>query len=400
MRTGVAGFRSERLKQLRLALGLTQAALADMVGGASASVSKWESGQKIPEAAAFQRLCDVFCVSDNWLREPQVESQENTPFFFRSQVSTGQMARDIAEVRLRWLQEISYKLQVSLEFTAVNVPHVTENNCDLISDQEIELAASECRRAWDLGNSPIPDVVQVLENAGIVCARTSLGYLKMDGVSNWYGLDQRPYVLQVADKASGIRNRFDAVHELGHIVLHRSISKEQYTSRHALLESQADRFARAFLLPAERFAREFNWATLETFLDLKPRWKTSVGTMIKRCEDLEIINDTTAARLWKARAARGWIKGEPLDADYEFERPKLLGRGVQMLVENKVLSRQQVRRLLGLPLHILEGLCSLDDGYFDRTDKPQVADIRLRHKVSGGKRVSDAAKIIGFPARK
>src|SRR5450830_676277 len=193
MRTGVAGFRSERLKQLRLALGLTQAALADMVGGASASVSKWESGQKIPEAAAFQRLCDVFCVSDNWLREPQVESQENTPFFFRSQVSTGQMARDIAEVRLRWLQEISYKLQVSLEFTAVNVPHVTENNCDLISDQEIELAASECRRAWDLGNSPIPDVVQVLENAGIVCARTSLGYLKMDGVSNWYGLDQRPY---------------------------------------------------------------------------------------------------------------------------------------------------------------------------------------------------------------
>lgn len=400
MRTGVAGFQSERLKQLRLAFGITQTSLAEMVGRASGNISKWENGLQIPEAEAFQRLCEVFGVSENWLLEEQIVTSEATPFFFRSQISATSTARDIAEVRLEWLQDISYKLQESLEFVEVNVPHLEESNCKLISDQEIEQIATKCRQAWGLGIAPIPNVVQVMENAGIVCARTTLGHLKMDGVSNWYELDQRPYVLLVADKANGIRNRFDAAHELGHVVLHRHISKEQYESNYTLLESQAHRFASAFLMPAESFLREVRWPTLDTLLALKPRWKVSVAAMVRRCLDLEIINDTTTTRLWKARSARGWVKGEPMDSEFEFERPQLVARGVKMLVENKVLSRSQVRQLLGLPLSILETLCSLDEGYFDLPDQSQVIDMQLRKRSARERFFNETAEILGFPSRK
>ena len=192
MRTGVAGFQSERLKQLRLAFGMTQTTLAEMVGRASGNISKWENDLQVPEADAFQRLCEVFGVSENWLLEEPFRTGENTPFFFRSQVNATASAREIAEVRLEWLQEVSYKLQESLEFIEVNVPHLEERNCELISDEEIEQMASTCRQSWGLGIAPISNVVQVLESAGIVCGRTTLGHLKMDGVSNWYALAHRP----------------------------------------------------------------------------------------------------------------------------------------------------------------------------------------------------------------
>ncbi|NWB94383.1 ImmA/IrrE family metallo-endopeptidase [Pseudomonas gingeri] len=401
MKAGIEGFQSVRLKQLRLALGLTQAALSDMVGRTCGDVAQWESGQQAPQAAAFQRLCDFFGVSKNWLLEARVSSQQDTPFFFRSQGHGAHTARDIARVRLDWLQEISYKLQESLEFTAVNIPHLTETHCELISNQAIEQAASDCRQAWRLGNAPISNVVQVMENAGIVCARTALGHLKMEGVSNWCGLDQRPYVLLIADKANGIRNRFDAAHELGHIVLHRFITKEQCASRHALLESQAHHFARAFLLPAEGFMRDVRWPAIDTLLNLKSRWKVSVSVLITRCEELGVINDVAAARLYKAHSARGWAQGEPLDEDVELERPQLLGRGVEMLVENKILSCEQVRQLLGMPIRVLEALCSLDDGYFERLgERLQVIDIRLRHRALMNNGAGGTAEILRFPIRK
>jgi len=35
--------------------------------------------------------------------------------------------------------------------------------------------------------------------------------------------------------------------------------------------------------------------------------------MIRRCQDLEIIGEDTALRLWKARSARGLVQRESLD---------------------------------------------------------------------------------------
>ncbi|WP_416421515.1 ImmA/IrrE family metallo-endopeptidase [Pseudomonas sp. App30] len=399
MRTGVAGFQSGRLKQLRLAFGLTQSGLAELVGRASGNISKWENGLQAPEADAFHRLCEVFGVSQNWLVESPVHSDASSPFFFRSNVTATETAREIAAIRLSWLQEISFELQESLEFPDVNVPCLSEQNCELISDAEIEQVASACRQAWGLGNGPIPHVIDIMERAGIVCARSHLGFLKMDGVSNWCLADDRPYALIIADKANGIRNRFDAAHELGHIVLHRHVTQTQYIEKYALLETQAHRFASAFLLPAESFCREVRWPTLDTLLALKPRWKVSVAAMVKRCQDLDIINETTATRLWKARSARGWVKGEPLDDTFQHELPSLLSQSIKMMVESKVLSRSQLRQVLGLPTDTLESLCSLEQGYFELPDAARILKLRLKRQPISNPSFKKPAQVLGFPAK-
>ena len=71
-----------------------------------------------------------------------------------------------------------------------------------------------------------------------------------------------------------------------------------------------------------------------------------------------------------------------------------------MLVENKVLSRLQVWRLLGLPVGVLERLCHLEEGYFDALDKPQVVELLLRQKARPKRATGGvSANILGFHGR-
>ncbi len=402
MRLGIQGFKPERLKQLRLSADMTQTDLAEKLECAPGNISKWEKGDSCPSAQSFNRLCEIFSTSEKWLIESPLNDQDAKPSFYRSQVSTHKSSWDIAKIRLNWLEEISYKLQESLEFPPTNIPIFEGNDARLIDDAEIEQHASKCRGLWRLGNGPVKDVIHTLEKSGVVIARDEIGYVKMDGISKWSVVDNRPYVLLAADKANPVRNRFDAAHELGHIVLHSKISHEQYISHYDLIERQAHRFASAFLMPAESFSHEVTYATLDTLHSLKPRWNVSIAAMIKRCIDLEIVSAETGTRLWKARSARGWVKAEPLDNATAFEQPKLLSRSIQMLIENKILSKDQLRNELGIPQDRLERLCNLPNGYFSSNSSERILELKLR---SPGKnsyttdRNPTQQNILNFPKR-
>ncbi|BBI54841.1 hypothetical protein HORIV_72620 [Vreelandella olivaria] len=176
----------------------------------------------------------MFQVSRMWFLKPvpPVVQESQRPYFFRSQASVHKQARDRSQLYLAWLQEMSDFFQDAMEWPDVNVPMLDADDCRLISDEEIEDIARECREAWKLGSAPIPNVIQAMENAGIICTRATLGHVKMDGVSHVSVLDGRPYVLIAEDKANAIRNRFDAAHELGHVVLH-----SKYRLRNTLKKS-------------------------------------------------------------------------------------------------------------------------------------------------------------------
>lgn len=335
MRTGVGGFQPDRLIQARESLGITRVALATLVSVSPATISNWEKGSQVPEEDKLRALSEAIKFPMNWFLS-EVPDHGSKPYFFRSLSSSTKTAREMARVRLNWVAEITNTLGQWVNWPSINVPSIHEERFLTISDEEIEILAAECRNAWKLGMGPINDVVLTLENAGIVFARDEIGYLKMDGVSHWSQLDNRPYVFVVADKANGIRNRFDTAHELGHIILHRHVNDEIFEKHYKEIERQADLFAGCFLLPAESFSSEVSWPTLETLLSLKPRWKVSVAAMIMRCYQLGIIDDDQKLRLFKGRSARGWIKGEPYDDFFPFEQPRLLNRAVKLLTDQQI----------------------------------------------------------------
>ncbi len=387
MRSGTPGFRAERLVEARDSRGLTQVALAELINRTSSSISRWEGGGQSPEPEALEALARALNVPVAFFLRPPPDHGP-APMFFRSMASTTQSWRKRTQARLRWAQDIALNLQEWVDLPEVNVPRLDVTDHREIRDEDIERMATECRRAWGLGTGPIADVLLVLENAGIVVVKEEVGTAKMDGLSNWSAVDNRPYVLIARDKNTCVRSRMDAAHELGHLVLHHSLKPKALNNSADFkeIEIQAFDFAGAFLMPAESFSAEIWSPSLNAFVALKERWKASIGAMIMRCAKLNMLSEEYQRRLWKYYSARGWRKSEPLDDVLEPEHPRLLSRSVRLLVEEKVRTRETLLSDFRLHGADIEALCGLPRGYM--TTEP--ADVVPLPKLKRSARSSES----------
>jgi len=320
--------------------------------------------------------------------------------FARSMAAATKSIRSRVEARLRWAQDISLVLQQSLDLPEPKVPQIGASDFREIRDADIEQMAIECRNAWELGLGPISDLLLAMENAGIVVVKERIDAGTMDGLSNWSAVDERPYVFLATDKQTCARSRLDAAHELGHLVLHRELTERSLYDAAAFkeIERQAFYFAGAFLLPAESFGAEIWSPSLPAFVSLKERWKTSVGAMIMRCANLEIISDEYKQRLFKHYSAKGWRKHEPLDGEGEMpiERPRLLCRSIRLLCEERVYTKSELLAAVRLPANDVESLCGLPTGYLSS----EGSIVPLRLKAIGANVPHRSADVIQFPSKK
>jgi Zn-dependent peptidase ImmA (M78 family) len=54
-------------------------------------------------------------------------------------------------------------------------------------------------------------------------------------------------------------------------------------------------------------------------MNKKHQIRVSIGAMIKRAQELDLISDDQAKNLWMNHARRGWKKMEPLDESLQPE---------------------------------------------------------------------------------
>lgn len=396
MRTGVSGFQPKRLIQARESIGITRVALAGLIGVSPATVTNWEKGTQSPEEDKLRALSNCFNFSKNWFLNT-VPSQGDTPYFFRSLSSSTKIAREMAKVRLNWVREITSYLEQWVDWPEVNIPSIRENSFLTVTDSEIEALTLQCRQEWKLGLGPIKDMVLTLENSGAIFSNDEIGYLKMDAVSQWCEIDNRPYVFAVTDKANSIRSRFDVAHELGHLVLHKGVDEKAFKKNYKEIERQADYFASCLLLPAETFSAEINWPTLESLLSMKSRWKVSVAAMVMRCHQLGIIDDDQKMRLFKGRSARGWVKGEPYDDAFPREKSRLLNRSVNILINNNIVKKEDISYTLGLSESLIESLCDLPKGFLSSEPSHNLVELKSIVKKNSQHKKNYDNKILNFP---
>lgn len=377
MRVGISEFKPSRLSQIRQHAGVTKSGIAEGLGVSPATVSKWESGNQLPTIEKIRALSLFFGVQERFFMKATPELQERTAFF-RSMANATKTARQVARIKIDWVAEISHFLGSWIDWPEIRIPVLDSYNILDLSNSDIEKIASQCRELMGLGNTPVQNVVLALESSGIICACDSLGYSNMDGLSLWSSLTDRPYVFIGRDKANPIRNRFDAAHELGHVVLHRMVDRITFRKFYKEIERQADYFAGAFLLPPETFSNDINFPNLDSLLSLKKRWKVSVASMIMRCYQLGIIDDIDKIRLFKGRSSRGWTRGEPLDNEFEYESPRLLSRAFEMVHNHDVVSKEQTLYSIGLPAKEIEKLSGLPRGYFSQSDFKDELEVKLK----------------------
>jgi Zn-dependent peptidase ImmA (M78 family)/transcriptional regulator with XRE-family HTH domain len=373
MRTGTPGFIGARLREARQARGYTAIALAELIGVTRSAVSHYEKGEQTPRPEIMRKIEEVLELPPQFFWRIPERGRERK-LFFRSMSAATMTARMKAEGRYIWLEEIVRYLREYVHFPTVNFPHFDNIPKDpvQISPELIEELAIETRRFWKLGNGAISNVVWLLENNGAVITRTKLEADTLDAFSEWQEIEGTPYMILGADKSIAVRSRFDAAHELGHIILHRYIDKSRIgkTSTFKLMEQQAHRFAGAFLLPQPAFLHDFFSATLDTFQMLKPKWGISIQMMLYRAQDLGLIKPEQAQRMWANSARRGWRLKEPLDDQLEVEQPRLLRRSFEMLINEGVQTRAQILSALPYSAMDVEELAGLPVGFLEERSAP------------------------------
>jgi Zn-dependent peptidase ImmA (M78 family) len=88
------------------------------------------------------------------------------------------------------------------------------------------------------------------------------------------------------------------------------------------MESEADRFAAEFLMPAHDIKPELRPTTLARLAVLKGYWRVSMAALLKRAGDLKVISERQRQSLWTQMSKEGYKKIEPLPI--EEEKPTVL----------------------------------------------------------------------------
>jgi Zn-dependent peptidase ImmA (M78 family)/DNA-binding XRE family transcriptional regulator len=279
-----------RLKVAREAMGLRKTELAQRVGITPAALTQYESNVSKPSAPTLLKLAMALGQSVEFFASDSQEAQvvEHGEAFFRSLRSTRQIQRSKAQARAFLMSEIVNVLRRKVKMPSLNLPenlHASESD-----DREvIEERAEALRAFWHMVSGPVPNVVRQLEANGFVVVRCASDCREVDAFSRWYG--DVPLVVLNYDKPLD-RTRFDAAHELGHIILHADPE-----AGNGILERQAHMFAAAFLMPANDIGLQLPTRLLwPVFRRLKKTWGVSVAALLRRAHDLGRMTEATYRR--------------------------------------------------------------------------------------------------------
>jgi len=350
----------ERIKEAREARGYTLEAFALALEKTRQAVAQFETGQSAPSSETLSRIIALTEQPPAFFFSAPRRPGNVGTIFWRSLKRMEQHHRRRVGKRLQWAADLVALADEFIELPGVDFPHM-DIDSDLLDDDDIEEAAELLRAHWGLGTGPVGDLGSLLEAKGVIIVRESVRCSDMDAVSCW--INGRPFVLLSAEVEGGPRDLFNLAHELGHLLLHALVDVSDRNLK--AIERQADRFASAFLMPREAFAREVFGTSLDYFKTLKRRWGVSIAAMVYRSKDLNIITDSQYSYLFRQMSIQRIRKVEPLDNAFQVARPHVLGEAIRMLVDHGVCTRSQIEQRLALNLRDVESLCGLPEGFLD-----------------------------------
>ena len=345
-RAAASIFDPQRLRVARQLRRLTRSALAGRVGVSGAAVGQWEAGAVRPKAQTLADVAHVLSFPVGYFATSgRTPSNLDTEFsFFRSLRKSKEIDREAAQAHAVLLAELISVIERHAVLPSLAIPEYP--TAPSARTDEVDTVAMQLRRDWNLHHEPVADMVSELERHGAVAARLRLAG-DVDAFS-WPGID-RPIVILVSDKADKARSRFDAAHELGHLVMHRRHPR----SGDRDLERQAHRFASVFLVPSEPLAAEWPKGRLgwRELIALKRRWQVSMAALLYRAREDGLMEQTTYESAVKYMSRAGWRRSEPGELGPP-ERPQLLGHAVRALAQHGI-DAQTLRDEAQLPADIL-----------------------------------------------
>ncbi|SRR5665213_127785 len=326
----VSAFAPFRLTLARHYRGMRKVDLARHLNVTPSAVTQLESGASRPKASTLAQISlslgfpPAFFAADGRRRR----LDDHGRAFFRSLRSTRQLDRDQAEAQAFFASEILDTIERHVRLPASDLP-TTLYAPEEATLQDIEQRAIRLRDLWSVPAGPTASMVRLLEAHGVVVTRCVIEADEVHAFSRWFA--HRPLVVLSADRNDLPRLRFDAAHELGHLVLHAEVEPGN-----RILEQQAHRFAAAFLMPKDEIAGQLPPTfRLDEYGHLKEVWGVSMQALLYRARDLRRMTDATFRRAMIRLSALGRRKNEPYPL-YGHEPSALWPRAKEILATRGV----------------------------------------------------------------
>ncbi|MYM41082.1 MULTISPECIES: helix-turn-helix domain-containing protein [Duganella] len=332
-------FNPLRLSLARRRKKLTKKALAEAAGFEQKTIIRYESGEVDPPAESVAALAAVLQFPPLFFFGTDVDEPSAEAASFRS-LST-MPARDRDAALAAGAFAFMFSDWVDSRF------HLPE--CDLFDckeDTDPEAAARILREKWGIGERPIRNMVHLLESKGIRVFSLAENTKTVDAFSMWR--NDVPYVFLNTTKTAE-RSRFDAAHELGHLVLH----KHGGPQGGRIVEDQANQFASAFLMPESQVkAKMPRVDSLANIVSGKQYWKVSVAALNYRLHKLGITTDWQY-RNFCIQIAERYRQVEPQGISRETSTvwEKVLGE-----LRTEGISKTTIANDLALPVFEIENL--------------------------------------------
>jgi Zn-dependent peptidase ImmA (M78 family)/DNA-binding XRE family transcriptional regulator len=317
-----------RLTLARKRRGLTKTELAERIGVDLRSVVAYEADRS-PKEEVLQKIQSILDFPAEFFLGSDLDVPTDSSVSFRAMSKMSARQRDMALGQGAICLHLNKWLEAKFDLPTSLLP-------DLSRESSPEAASETLRREWTIGELPIRNAVHLLEAKGVRVFSLSVHAREVDAFSTWK--ESTPFVFLNMHKTSE-HGRFDAAHELGHLVLHRHGSPN---GREA--EREADTFASAFLMPrGSVLASAPRFVTLAGLIKLKRNWGVSVAALNHRFHQLGILSDWQYRTLCIEIAKNGYRTSEPDGC--ERESSQLLAKVLKQLA-SEGLSRGQIAREL------------------------------------------------------
>lgn len=337
-----------RIRQARLAAGLTLDALGEKVGVTHTAIQKYEKGTMTPPSSQLLKLARACGLRvEYFFRTHQVELLEPE---FRKLSTFGKTAQEALKIKVVDLIEKRVEL---LGFFPESPIFRFEQPADLPlhvnSSDAIEGFADQVRDAWKLGLDPIGDLTDTLETLGllvIVVDEENPGFSGLTATART--ADGRTYpIVAVSSRWPGDRQRFTLAHELGHLLLAGRLAADIDE------EKACDRFAGAFLAPKvavlQLLGQSRRGVEWQEIFSLKHEFGLSMAGWLQRAKQCGVITEAGHLTLWKRFSANGWRKLEP-GKPVPREHPRLFEQLVYRALGEQFISESKAAELLGIPM--------------------------------------------------
>lgn len=330
----------KNLKRIRLLKNLSLKDAGLLLNMSAPAVSKYEKGEIHPNSQKLIEFANAYGVKVLDLLKSYNTPEMKFNAFRKRQRLQGENLELLKEIIQNKVAD--YLEVIELNEIKTSNSKIKKYTCN--NDNDAELAAEEFRKNYKLSiNQPIPDLINMLENIGILIIEidnTDGRFSDFDGLSEV--VKDIPLIVLLND-IDGERQRFTIAHELGHLVL--NIKDENLNE-----EKMCNKFASSLLMPKDAVINEFGTSRNNiSFYELrafKKEYKVSMAATVYRLKELNIISEYLFKKINISFSSKGYKKHEPdpIDPEKSYQFKRL----VHKLEVDNIISLNRACELLGI----------------------------------------------------